>query len=409
VSASIGIPEACGDFLTYSVHDYGKFHDDPEDDMMSIERALVLYIDTVSFGLKSAFAVLRAIENDELLEPKPASGQCLRIGGKKLDCVLCASPITDANGFFHKGHKLNVSQGELFAGSLNLHAINFKGTFATFFDKALKNSVKVIVKVSSVAVHFWLVDPSHAFSALKEIQLTIAGSRAVEPLTPEKIKRMNACAVLQAEISSVVYAAVRTNAGILTIMSDLSDEYNTLSAKAHRDKVSVLWEGFRHLVNNVLLPLASMQIVHADIRPGFDETSNVLLAFGGEPTGSTASLKLIDYESLVGIMDWRAPSEKGNYIQRQSAWTATTFVWWQCLAVAYAWKEEIPASDFAKDNGDNSLVRRLKKDFCLTNVERKELGWKPLLPATFAHYADQNEISEQVVTDTLVELANHFN
>jgi hypothetical protein len=413
VSASLEIPEACGDLVTYSVHDFVKFYDDPMKEMTSMERALVLYIDTITFGLKSAFAVLRAIENGDMPPPQPASGQCLMIGSEnnKLDCQLCASPIHGANGIVTKGPKWKVSQGELFAGTLNVHAIDFDGSFVTFFDDALINesAVKVIVKVSSVAVHSWLVDPSDSFSALKTIGLEIRSSLAMlhlfclqeemhrmkkqafqqEASPSEEMKWMKARAKLQTEIGSVLYAAVETNAGMLTIMSDLSAQgYTTLSAAAGPNvNLSVLWEGFSNLVTNVLLPLASMGIVHADIRPGFDETSNILCKFDEEG----ASLKLIDYESLVKISTFVAP-RKGNYIKLVPNWTATTFVWWQCLAVAYAWKEKVPAKTFSDDKGENALVVRLMNDFCFESEIRgnNKEGRKPLLPANFVGYAYAN-------------------
>jgi hypothetical protein len=403
-----------------------------------MERALVLYIDTITFGLKSAFTVLGAIEEDgEMPPPKPASGQRLMIGGNELlDCQFCASPIHGANAFVtSRGpedgpNKWTVTQGELFRGTLNVHAIDFKeGLIVTFFDKKdrKKNSVKkVIVKVSSVAVHYWLVEPLYAFSALHSIRslpfsldvlmqaLNATPNHTQAPLFSEERRLIYERAALEKEIGSVLYAAVQTRTGLLTIMADLSaQQYKTLNAKTNSGKLSILWRGFQDLVEHVLLPLASMAIIHADIRPGFDDTANVLFRFvEGEAGDSKASMKLIDYESLVSIQNWLSPRNQGHYICKggESKWTAETFVWWQCLAVAYAWKEKVTAKTFADDKADNALVVCLKNDFCLTEtkIREKETGWKPLLPLKFVQYANDDNISRTVVIETLTELANHF-
>ncbi len=83
------------------VHDY----DDVQmKEAESMEQALVLYIDTVRFGLECAFTVLGDMERRQLRPPKPASGQRLCIDGNELDCHLCASPIPGANAIAHHHH-----------------------------------------------------------------------------------------------------------------------------------------------------------------------------------------------------------------------------------------------------------------------------------------------------------------
>jgi hypothetical protein len=90
----------------------------------------------------------------------------------------------------------------------------------------------------------------------------------------------------------------------------------------------------------------------------------------------------------------------GSYIEKQLNWSATTFVWWQCLAIAHAWKNNIVAKTYFEQKGNNSLVLRLTRE--LTNQSN------PLLPARFRQHANSDHISEQVVVETLTELANHF-
>jgi hypothetical protein len=375
----------------------------------SVEHALAVYVDTVKFGLQCALLVLDAIGDDKMLPPKPASGQLLKIGEQVLDgCMFCASPIPRANAFAHLGPDKTwvVTQGELFAGTLNLGGMldDDDGDCVNFLGYTQDNA-NVLVKVSSRTVHFLLIDPKEAYAALEEMYLTNAASNAGRKMSPEKRRVMKSRAELLKEISSVLYAAVKTSAGMLTVMSDLSEQgFTTLSAEDHSDKLSVLWKGFQDLVNKVLLPMASMSIVHADIRPGFDETSNILCKFETKVTGEiTASLKLIDYESVVKVLDWHAP-EYGCYIKRETEkWKATTFVWWQCLAVAYAWKSRRTAESFFEDKVSN-LVSRLKNE--LRRGGKK--GAMPLLPLHYIQYMGANEISQETVTQTLAELANHF-
>jgi hypothetical protein len=418
VSASIAIPEDCGGQFTYTVRDYERFCTDPRLESQLIEQALVLYVETITFGLRYALNVLVSIDKGDRVSPKPASGHTLKIGEQVLfGCAFCASPIQQANSFVHRlpGEKWTITQGELFAGVLNLRRKFYLANNAEYVDfldhKTEKpDKARVLVKVSSRTVHFLLIDPFNAYTALETIYIKMkmarlvnaVGSRREKIVSAEQLELAKTNAVLLEEISSVLYAAVPTSAGMLTIMADLSAQgYTTLSAAGHRGKISALWEGFEKLVKNVLLPMARMGIIHADIRPGYDETSNVLCTVEGEGTAQAkASLKLIDYESVVAISTWRAPAN-GSYIENQLNWSATTFVWWQCLAIAHAWKNNILAKTYFEQKGNNSLVLRLKRE--LANHQSN-----PLLPACFRQYADTIHISETVVIDTLTELANHF-
>jgi hypothetical protein len=421
VFASLGIPEACGDDVTYTVHDFDHFYkNDVQAEMTSIEQALVLYIDTITFGLKSALTILGDMDRGYMRPPKPASGQVLKIGKRTLDWPLCASPIPEANATIAQepssGGKRSwkVAQGELFTGTLNVHDVFDDFLYVNFFESAPKESVKVVVKVSSPTVHFLLVDPAYAYSALERInyfaycELVLLKQSndgvVLEKTDSDKVKLIQARRVLVQEMASVLYAAIKTKAGMITIMSDLSTRgYGPLSAAHYKDQLSVLWKGFEHLVMTVMLPMARKSIIHCDIRPGFDETSNILCKIEGEGTEAKASLKLIDYESVIDIADWDVPCNSGNYIKSEPEWTATTFVWWQCVAVAYAWKREIPAETFFNHNGEkgnnNALVLLLKQEL------------KSLLPVgrqIWRYTSINSQMSEEMVAETLDDLAKLF-
>jgi len=58
VSGDIGVPNACGGRFSYSIKDFGQFHDEDKNQKdRSVEQALSLYIETMLFGLIDAAKV----------------------------------------------------------------------------------------------------------------------------------------------------------------------------------------------------------------------------------------------------------------------------------------------------------------------------------------------------------------
>ena len=86
-------------------------------------------------------------------------------------------------------------------------------------------------------------------------------------------------------VGEVLIAAYRTDSGMVTIMHDLTNSgYKILKPKEEAD-LYVLWEAFSVLVKSVLVPMADARIIHPDIRPGWDDTANILVRMGanGKP------------------------------------------------------------------------------------------------------------------------------
>lgn len=119
--------------------------------------------------------------------------------------------------------------------------------------------------------------------------------------------------------------------GVLTVMRDLrKNDFRDLKPNEH--SVEQLWPCFSELVSRELIPLAGEKIVHGDIRPGYDLTSNILFE------RKSGTMVLIDFESmricpipkaLRGSMkDSRYPPHD------ESPWT---YLWWQVLLVGFAW------------------------------------------------------------------------
>jgi hypothetical protein len=327
VSGQLHAPMACGNSFYYSVKDFGHFNDE-----LSVENSLSLYLDTMLFGLKVAVQVCDEFVNGNLSPPLPASGSNLMVGNKRLTPTLCASPIKGANPIPGVTGR-SINQGELFHGKLKLDKI---------FDAAKRDLVfrapqvdttqelDVLIKVSSTAVHSLLVSPRSAASAL----------RSIEELD-----------ILCEALGTVLYAAVNMRSGLMTIMADLPRaRFKTLHP--HAFNLEILWGGFSRLVKEVLLPLASGPgIIHADIRPGYDLTSNILV----DESAGGASLKLIDYESLLLSERFVPP---GNYLPYDD--DANTFVWWQCVAVAYFWSEKLDLDSRTKSNPDMFELERMR-------------------------------------------------
>lgn len=335
VWGELHIARASGDHIRYSVNDFGGFKEGDN----SVTKALALYLHVLSFGLEIAVQVRNELETNTLPSPLPASGLTLRVKDIELGPLFCASPIHGANSFQTStvpSKQLNISQGDMFKGKVkNLREILAMSKNKPFFLSSaavIESQLEVLVKVSSVAVHRYLVHPSFVVAAFEKMKLVFLEADA---FTKEKLQR------LLDEFGTVLYAAVRTDTGLIMIMKDLSNfNYEDLRPMDKSEYIVHLWEGFRRLVEQVLLPLAQFAtVIHPDFRPGYDITSNILLHFN-EAT-NFATMKLIDYESLVKFDDWKAPKRTfGKYLSKDETGDAMTFLWWQCLTVGYAWIEK---------------------------------------------------------------------
>jgi hypothetical protein len=369
VSGQLHVPKACDDCYYYSVKDVGHFGDE-----LSVENALSLYLDTLLFGLKVAVQVCNEYVNGNLSPPQPMSGRYLMIGENFLTPTLCASPIKGAN-LIPGVTGRSINQGELFHGTLRLdetfadHLVLFKSPTVDTTQE-----LGVLVKVSSTAVHSLLVHPHYSSTALSSIRYS------------DKLD------LVREELGTVLYAAVSMESGLVTIMADLPRErYKTLHPNAYN--LEVLWGGFSKLVKDVLLPMAEFAgVIHADIRPGYDLTCNI---FVDESTGG-ATLKLIDYESFVLYSQWYAPA--ANYLRREYKRDAVTFIWWQCVSVAYFWSEKLDVDSRTKDD-----------KFELDLMERM-LQYNVVGPEWLMKLREQakRKVSKEEVESVLVVLADLF-
>merc|ERR1711971_767803 len=114
----------------------------------------------------------------------------------------------------------------------------------------------------------------------------------------------------------------------------------------YKSELKSYWKLFSVLCKNVLLPLADIGIVHQDLRPGYDCTYNVMI--GTTQKDATTKMRLIDYESLCSVSDYSRPHVKGrgiDYRYPSNPNFAHDFLFEQCVGIAYAWIEQIPAKE----------------------------------------------------------------
>lgn len=230
---------------------------------------------------------------------------------------------------------MKISTGDLFRGSLDVGKIlqDTQSDTLDFRRDKTEGASDVLVKVLSTTVHHILITPERAYNALEKL-LDVADIGLVN------------------EIGSVLQAIVPLEPPhVIIVMNDLTKMgYKPLKPIDNTDQLDVLWNGFQDLVVRVLLPLARLQIVHAGICPGFDETSSILCKFRME-NGKIiqAFLKLINLESLVKFKFFRSTDLDRRYIEKEVGWDATTYLWWQCMAVAYVWKESLNTESLTQD------------------------------------------------------------
>lgn len=409
VSGGLLFPEACGNQFQYCLKSFGKYHEDVADDEKnSIAMALSLLLDTLLFGLRAARRVLTdRVGNPH--QPDPVSGTKLKIGNQLLDFPLLASPIPKpehAADQTSSNQALVVSQAEFFRGHLNVSETLAKSEMFPYLFRQFgdANEGPVLVKVTSMAVHPFLISTSDTFSA-------IAG--ATDILASPRIDDTGLHG--QETVAGALLAVIDNGCSLITIMADLSTQnYAPLRPEtAFPSQLSTLWEGFKDLVKGVLLPLASRGVIHADIRPGFDFTTNILVKIVGE---GKVRMELVDFESLVGISNWRISETKIGYINPQWEWGATTFVWWQCVFVAFAWLEERALYSAAKQKAANPAVKQadilsLRKGLTLSANDKmlgKQINWHPWLPVSLRKFASNDVIREEDVGTTLDELSKIF-
>lgn len=305
---SVVIPEDCGgrfsfNLLSSETFDMGIVNE-------SANEAAAAYIKVFSFGVSMGSSI---------------KGRALPIGkvhsmvGRKLH--LLDQDITESFTLFRSPVSTNkfgvaASQGEIWQGSLGGSG-NVQGRDRLKFTDIDFAGSSLLLKCSSNMVHNPLVGSNENWSALGTI---------VDKQVTESVNRV------------LIYAEKSKHESIKMLMHDLSNTHQDLLPFQHKHQLGKLWGRFCTLVKNTLLPLATVGIVHPDIRPGYDFTSNILLHVPADENMDEGDMALIDLDSLTDFetcSDIDFPGYLGT-----AGLNPYSYVWWQCFVVAVMWKQE---------------------------------------------------------------------
>jgi hypothetical protein len=286
------------------------------------KEAIAIYIKTMRLGLERAITVRVNMSNN-------VGAVSLCCSPPRQDLQLLASPIPHVR----PATRVAISQGELYkleqiTGSLEtwLRDLEERRNLVAVFTQKPLDKGPFIVKVSCYTVHNALVHPVDFWYALLAIHSE--GSRK-----------------LKSEISnSLVACAHVSRRCVVTVMKDLSLADGTVLAvsPALFETRLHLWDAFATLVRKVLIPMASLDIIHADIR--FDPKSTCLYnVLATKNSKGAVKLRLIDFESLVDFNTGnRSPAKQDfaiyfSHFRVNGHLPAITFLFWQVLWAAYVW------------------------------------------------------------------------
>jgi hypothetical protein len=336
--------------------------DSPEATVFSSSRdelAIAIYIKTMRVGLEHAYSISKNRTDPNALFP-PRSICCHNLLNANVEALLVGSSIPNANHF--RLSNIKVHQGEMFSVISPTKDDFSRDLFMKWFDGAKNDEVltkNCLVKVSHGSFHGTYVSREKCESALGKLR--------------DACDRKNHSALKQELAKVLLGYGHYAGPCLCMVMKDLRcEDFATLDhQKFRRDgKLPELWTAFCTLVKSLLLPMASEDVAHVDIRSTSQITYNILCRVCST---STIELRLIDYDSLTTASnlynDWEFPNQKdgihfqdiGLYrmksVQREGA--ARRYVFWQVLWIAYTWHpksasslsleaapEELSAEDF---------------------------------------------------------------
>lgn len=328
VRGQLDIPEVCGWQFDFSVVDFESY-DDPDAE----KHGLAAYFATISNGIE------RARRGQGVnVHPTPLCGRTPKVANCDIPLNLVGSPIPRVSLEFA------VSQGEFFRANLS-HVLpaqdqNMRWMIDNKDDLLLEIQQNktadetVLVKFGCQSVHQSFVPPLVAYQALQTLHS--------HPRT-------------KAALSSVLLCAWHINSlSLVTITKELTDfgPVKPEELSSQPGEMPKLFSAFIELVGQVLVPMAEIGVVYADMRPGWAETSNVLRK---RLHDGASVLKLIDYESVCQVSSVPKDVSKHKTFHRsyddsvhQTQYTALRHLWWQCVFTAYTWamRLEIVTGEF---------------------------------------------------------------
>jgi hypothetical protein len=294
----------------------------------------------------------------QLPPPRSMTGRTLCFpgcdeGSLKTFSILSWPVAPSSDGHFQ------ISQGELWKGTLDLKPLYIETTTkhsdqvywcCDVDGKDLPDGERsVLIKVTSNPCYGLLTNGQGFLYQIKPYK---------KGWPPELIRRIFH---LLKDSLYAVYVPVY-GSGIVQIMPDLRESgYQQLcpSARFHtREDWIAAWAAFMALVSEVLLPLAEEDVVHVDIRPGFDVTANILHC------QENSKMILIDVDSLVEFDKWMELSRSvvgSNLITAKPGpddpQSSLEYVLWQVIYVAETWISRTFSHAASKEEVKSRLAR----------------------------------------------------
>jgi hypothetical protein len=366
------IPEECGDAFAFRVNSFGNVHD-----RNFAASSLAAYLYVMTSGMRVSMDWLRGImEGAGGPPPRPPacmSGRRLNFGEAKSfapGMELVASPVSKYGTLGYR-----ISQGELFRANLNLGQLKeAAGSHRVFWcpeSFAEAEVQEVLIKVTSLPCFNVLVGNT---GYLFELGTGL--------LPPAEIR-----SILSRSLHGVY--VTRDARGMVQVLPSLrSRGYDRLRPAIVVEEEggwSRLWSAFEEFVLTTLVPLAQARIVHPDIRPGFDETANLLYH------SEEGSMVMVDLDSLCSYRSWASRGSKNKrYIKVRElkgveALTALDFVYLQVVCVAEAWL----AGTTGGEVNANDLILRRRGGELLAPSSRMSTGRGDVATVLRDHYRPQ--------------------
>jgi hypothetical protein len=351
VHGNLVTPSLCGGGYSYSLDAYGEVLGEAG----ANHPPLAAYLDVMTKGLGAANRWLdRLVAGRPLPAPHPVSGRELRFGMLTApedlplpvlltDVELVATPVS-TYGIEPRARtahpQFRIYQGELFQATVSLQALR-SASISTARHREFwcrntspSNPESVLIKVSSDSCFDLLIPSGAAF------------------LRHLKERPWDADVAVREALSHSLLGVYLTpdRSGLVQLLPNLQNDYSALSPREwprENDGWGALWRSFAGLVRDVLIPLAGSdgQVVHADVRAGYDVTSNILCKT------EDGSMRLIDLDSLCefgrlenlpGVTDLKHIVAKRLPDQLKSA---MGFVLGQVICTAEVWLERTLHND----------------------------------------------------------------
>jgi hypothetical protein len=329
------VPEQCGGGFFCSVDAFGMFHNSTG------TSALAAYLVVMEEGRKAASKWLKLVRKSErVLPPRSMAGRNLFFPGCedfRKNLSILSWPVAPSSD-----EHFRISQGELWKGTIDLKSLYSETTTKNFdqvywcskdgLDLTPVGKGPFLVKVTSQACYGLLTGGQGFLYQINTYKKEWPKGKV------DRVLR------LLKDSLYAVYVPL-DGSGIVQIMPDLRQAaYQQLRPSAQL--LTTAWDAFSAMVMDVLIPLAEDNVIHVDIRPGFEWTANVLF-HPKEP-----KMLLVDADSLVLFDVWKVLSKqvKGSKLITAKPGSdipksALEFVLWQVIYVAETWMSRTRSHD----------------------------------------------------------------